>query len=491
MITVAVILASFLQALDTTIANVALPHVQGSVSATPEQISWVLTSYIVAAAIMIPLSGWLADQYGRRKVLLISVAGFTLASALCGVAQSLAQIVCFRLLQGLFGAALIPQSQAVLLDINPPERHGRAMALWGMAVVIGPVVGPVAGGWLTDNYSWRWVFYINVPFGILSLLGLLAFLGESETRRTRFDFFGFVTLSVALCALQVMLDRGQLQDWFDSREIWLETGVMALSLYLFVVHTLTARTPFISPHLFEDRNFTVCNILIFVFGLVLFATLSLVPQLLQDLLLYPVTTTGIVTAPRGVGTLISMILVGRLIGTIDARYLAATGLVLTALSLWMLSGLSPLMDARIIVWSGFIQGIGLGLAYVPLSTVCFATLAPRYRSEGASMFNLLRNLGSSIGISVVQALLTRNTQIMHATLAEHITPFGGVLPGATPYNLGTPGGLAALNATVTRQAEMIAYNDNFKLMLILTLISLPLLLLLSATRGRQTPAAME
>jgi DHA2 family multidrug resistance protein len=491
LITTSVILASFLQALDTTIANVALPHIQGSVSATPEQISWVLTSYIVAAAIMIPLSGWLADRYGRKKILLASAAGFTLASALCGIADSLPQIVLFRLLQGVCGAALVPQSQAVLLDINPPERHARAMTLWVMAVTLAPAVGPVLGGWLTDNYTWRWVFYINVPLGILCVLGLLASMRESERQNMPFDFFGFATLAVAIGALQVMLDRGQLQDWFTSTEICAETALAAVAFYLFMVHTFTARAPFVRPALFTDRNFSCGNVLIFVVGAVMFAALALLPPLLQDILGYPVTITGIVTAPRGLGTLVAMIIVGRLITWVDARLLMAVGISLTAVSLWQMCGFSPLMDERLILWSGFTQGMGMGLTYVPLTTLCFATLAPQFRSEGTSMFNLLRNIGSSIGISAVQALLTRNTQIMHSRLAEHISRYGGHLNLPAPLGTSTPGGLAALNAMVTRQAEMIAYNNDFKLMLVLTLASMPLLLLLSAPpRGAGAPPIM-
>ena len=492
MITVAVILASFLQSLDTTIANVALPHVQGSLAATPEEITWVLTSYIVAAAIMIPLSGWLADRFGRKLVLTTSVVGFTLASALCGVAQSLGQIVLFRLLQGLCGAALVPQSQAILLDINPPERHGRAMAVWGMAVVFGPVIGPVLGGWLTDNYSWRWVFYINVPFGVLSFLGLAAFLGESRGARKRFDFFGFITLSLAIGALQLMLDRGQLLDWFNSREICFEAGVGALAFYLFLVQTFTSPAPFVSPHLFQDRSFAVSNVVIFVFGAVLFATLALLPPLLQELMGYPVTTTGLVTAPRGVGTLLSMIAVGRLIGRVDTRLITGAGIGLIGISMWQMSGFSPQMGAQPVIWSGFVQGIGVGFTYVPLSTVCFATLAPRYRSEGASIFNLLRNIGSSIGISSVQALLVRNTQILHASLADRITPFADRLRPPALYGPSLTHGLAALNTAVTRQAEWIAFLDDFKLMFLLTVACLPLLLLLNTGRpAAGAPVALE
>ena len=488
LITLSVMLASFLQALDQTIANVALPRKGGELSATQEQISWVLTSYIVAAAIMIPLSGWMADRYGRKKVLVLSVVVFTVSSALCGVAQSLGQIVLFRFLQGLAGAALVPQSQAALLDINPPERHARAMAVWVLAVVVGPAVGPVLGGWLTENYSWRWVFFINVPFGILSTLGLSSYLRESATRRATFDFLGFATLSFAIGAFQIMLDRGQLQDWFSSTEICIEAALAAVAFYLFLVHTATVRDTFVSPGLFRDRNFNVGCVAIFTFGVVLFATLALLPPLLQDLLGYPVVTTGWVTAPRGVGTLIATLTVGRLISWVGARPLIGIGIALTAASTWEMCGFSPLMDDRLVVWSGFIQGMGIGLAYVPLTAVCFATLAPQFRSTGTSMFNLLRNIGSSIGISVVQALLTRNTQIMHTRLAEHITLFGGQLHPAAPYNFSTPQGLAALNASVTRQAQMIAYNNDFKLLLILSAAILPLVLLLKPPRRGESSA---
>ena len=488
LITISVILASFLQALDQTIANVALPHIGGELSATQEQISWVLTSYIVAAAIMIPLSGWLADRYGRKRVLVLSVVLFTLSSALCGIAQSLEQIVLFRFLQGLAGAALLPQSQAVLLDINPPERHARATAVWVLAVTVGPAVGPVLGGWLTEDYSWRWVFFINVPFGALSLLGLLSSMRESVTRRETFDFFGFATLSLAIGALQIMLDRGQLRDWFSSTEICVEAALAAVAFYLFMVHTLTARNSFVSPGLFGDRNFNVGCVAIFTFGAVLFATLALLPPLLQGVLGYPVVTTGWVTAPRGVGTLVASLMVGRLMSWIGPRLLIGVGIAVTAFSTWQMCSFSPLMDNRLIAWSGFIQGMGIGLAYVPLTAMCFSTLLPQFRSGGTSMFNLLRNIGSSIGISAVQALLTRNTQIMHARLAEHITLYGGQLRPAPPYSFSTHQGLAALNATVTRQAQMIAYNNDFKLLLILSLAILPSVLLLKRPRSGASSA---
>ncbi len=478
LITASVMLASIMQALDNTIANVALPRIQGSLSATQDQMAWVLTSYIIAAAIMTPLSGWLAGQVGRKRIFLLSIFGFTVASMLCGLAQSLPQIVVARLLQGLCGAALIPMSQAVLLDINPPEHHARAMAIWVMGVTVGPILGPALGGWLTENYNWRWVFYINVPFGILAFLGTVSAMHETVIRKSRFDFFGFIMLSLGIGALQMMLDRGQLKDWFGSPEIWIEATVSASGFYLFVVHMLTTtKQRFVSPELFRDRNFLTGNVFIFVVGVVLYATLALLPPLLQDLLNYPVVTTGLVTAPRGIGTLLAMFLVGRIMGKVDLRLIIGGGFALTALSAWQMAGFDLQMGAGPIVWSGVVQGLGSGFVYVPLAAATFATLAPALRNEGTAFFSLIRNLGSSIGISVVETLLTRNTQIVHATLAEHVTRYNPILRsqlGVSP----TVAAMAGVNAAVTGQAAMVAYIDDFQLMMYLCLAAIPLVLLL-------------
>ena len=486
LITLAVMLASIMQALDNTIANVALPRIQGSLSATQDQMAWVLTSYIVATAIMTPLSGWLAGQIGRKRVFLFSVVGFTVASALCGLAQSLPEIILARLLQGLCGAALIPMSQAVLLDINTPEQHPKAMAIWVMGVTIGPILGPALGGWLTENYEWRWVFYINVPFGILSLLGILAFMPETQLRKSRFDFFGFSALSLAIGALQLMLDRGQLRDWFSSTEIWIEAIVSGISFYLFVVHTITsAKPPFVSPALFKDRNFLAGSAFIFIIGVVLFATLALLPPLLQGPMNYPVVLTGLVTAPRGIGTLVAMFIVSRLMGKVDTRLIIAAGFGITAFSLWQMTGFYLQMDSSLVVWSGFAQGLGTGFVFVPLAAITFATLSPRFRNEGTAVFSLIRNLGSSIGISVVETLLTRNTQVMHSRLAEQITPYGDMLHAQSPAALSTARGLAMLNESVSGQAAMIAYNNDFQLMMVLTLCVIPLIGLLRGGRPRK------
>lgn len=484
LITLSIMLASVMQALDATIAIVALPHMQSSLSSTQDQISWVLTSYIVATAIMMTLSGWLASRFGRRRVFLFSILGFTIASVLCGLAQSLSEAVLARLLQGLSGAALVPMSQAVLLDINPPERHARAMAVWIMGVTLGPIVGPALGGWLTEHYSWRWVYFINVPFGVLSFLGVLAFMPEGKRSTAPLDVFGFVSLIIAVGAFQLLLDRGQSNDWFSDPETWIEATVAGLGFYLFAVHVFTARGPmFIHPAMFKDRNYVTGSVFIFSMGAVLFATLALLPPMLQGLLNYPVVLTGLVTAPRGLGSLIAIVFVGPLMRRVDVRYVIGFGFLMTAVSLWQMSRWYLQIDTWSIVSSGLLQGFGTGFIYMPLAATTFATLLPHLRNEGTALFNLLRNLGSSIGISVVTTVLTRNTQIMHARLAEHITPFGDPLHAQAMEALSPGSSLAGLNATVTRQATMIAYNNDFKLIMILTVCIAPLVFLLRPARS--------
>jgi DHA2 family multidrug resistance protein len=476
LITASVMAASIMQAIDTTIAVIALPHMQGSLSGTQDQMVWVLTSYIVAAAIMTPLAGWLAVRLGRKRVFLASVVGFTIASALCGMAENLTQIVLFRTLQGICGAGLLPLSQAILLDINPKEKHARAMAIWGMGVVLGPIVGPLLGGWLTEDYNWRWVFLVNIPFGILAAIGIIASLPETKPKKSTFDMFGFVTLSVGVGALQLMLDRGELKDWFGSTEIRLEALIAAIGLYLFVTHTATAEHTFISRALFKDRNFVVGNVFIFMIGAVLFATLALMPPMLQGLMGYPVLAAGLVTAPRGIGTWVSMAVVGRLSGRVDARLLIAIGFGLGVISLWQMGALSPQVGSGPLIWSGVIQGFGTGLAYVSLTIVAFVTLPAALRNEGASFFNLMRNIGSSVGISSIQAYVTNSTTMAHARLTETVTPFN---PGADLTQVGTQigstAGLVGLNQQIGTQASWVAYLHAFQLMMILTLVTIPLI----------------
>lgn len=480
LLTVAVMAASIMQSLDGTIANVALPKIQGEISATQDQMGWVLTSYIVASAIMIPLTGWLAGRFGRKPVFLISIAGFTITSALCGMSVTLTQIVLFRLLQGMSGAALVPLSQALLFDINPPENYGKAMAAWGMGATLGPVLGPALGGWLTENYSWHWVFYINLPIGLASFLLLSALMPNTEKQQGGFDFFGFLTLSLGIGALQMMMDRGELKDWFGSAEIVSEAVLAGLGFYLFIVHMLSHERPFISPALFRDRNFITSSIYMFLVGIILFATLSLLPPMLQHNLGYPVQTTGFITAPRGLGSMLSMLLVSRIALKVDVRLVMAAGLGLTAFSLWQMTQFSLYMDSWPVIISGFLQGVGISLTYVPLSTLAFATLAGELRNEGTAFFNLMRNIGSAVGISIVQFLLIRNTQIMHAAITGHIMPYtvNSMAFAAGHADTSSLPGLAALNAMITNQAAMIAYVNDFHLMMIITLAVIPLLLIL-------------
>jgi DHA2 family multidrug resistance protein len=479
-ITVCVILATIMQALDTTIANIALPYIQGSVSASQDQINWVLTAYIVAAAIMIPSTGFLAGRFGRKRIFLVSVAGFTVASMLCGMAQSLVQIVLFRVLQGMFGAALVPLSQAVLLDIYPKERQGSAMALFGIAVMVGPVLGPVLGGWLTENYTWRWVFYINVPIGALTFLGITTFLPETaRNANAKLDWFGFATLSLAIGGLQVLLDRGEQLDWFGSGEILIEATIAVGAFYLFLAHTFTADEPFVKPALFRDRNFAAGMVFIFIVGLTYLASLAILTPFLQGLLNYPIVTAGLVLGPRGIGTMGAMMIVGRLIGRVDTRLLLAIGLGLVAWTFYEMTGWSPDVSQMTIIRNGLIQGAGLGFLFVPLSAVTLATLSPEQRTDGAGLFNLSRNIGSSVGISVVTALLTQNTQINHADIVQHVTAVNRVFenPAITQFwDPTTASGRAALDAMITQQAQTIAYIDDFKLLMIATLVVIPLLM---------------
>jgi DHA2 family multidrug resistance protein len=494
LVTAAVILGMLMQVLDTTIANVALPHMQATLGATRETISWVLTSYIVASAIAIPITGWLADRVGRKKLFVWSVIAFTIASLLCAMAQNLTEMVIFRAVQGVAGAFIVPLAQATLFDINPREKHGQAMALFGAGVMIGPIAGPVLGGWLTDAYNWRWVFLINLPVGALAALLMARCMPAIPKSLRRFDLFGFALLAVALAGLQLMLDRGEQLDWFASWEIRIEAGLAIAGLWMFGVHMLTSPRPIFDRHMFADRNFTTGLLFMAMMGLMLFAGLALLPPLLQTLLGYSVLQSGFLTAPRGVGTLVSMIVVGRLVGRIDARLLILIGIGLMALSLRQMSGFSLDMDTRPVIVSGLVQGLALGLIFVPLNTVAFGTLDPGYRTTAAALFNLSRSIGGSIGISIMTLLLARNLQVSHSDLAAHITQYSlppvspAIVQGAPPV---TDTAIAMLDLEINRQALMIAYIDDFKLMMIVSLLAIPLLLLLRKGRAGAAPPAAE
>src|SRR5258706_7323430 len=489
-------IATLMQALDNTIANVALPHMQGSLGASRDQITWVLTSYVIAAAIMTAPVGWFAARFGRKQFFLFCLVGFTITSMLCGLSQSLPQEVVFRFLQGCFGAALVPLSQAIMLDIYPPEQRGTAMAIWATGVMVGPILGPTLGGWLTDAYNWRWVFFVNLPVGILAMTGLWLFMPKADANNSlRFDWTGFAVLALGIGSMQMMLDRGQDQDWFSSAETWIEVIALVVMSTYFAAHT--AMTPadrsFVDFRLFRNQNFVTGVLFIFIVGLVLYATRALIPTMLETLMNYPVATTGLVTAPSGAGTMITMLIVGRLIGKVDLRLMLFVGFTVNAASLWQMGHYTIELPRGDIIWPGVIQGIGMGLVFVPLSAATFATLSPSMRAQGTALFSLVRNIGSSIGISLVQTMLVRNTVIAHAALTERVTYANSAWHNpaiAGVYDLSTPGGAALLDSTITQQAAMIAYIDDFWLMLFLT-VAVPPLLLLIRPPGREKTADVD
>ncbi|MBW2939746.1 DHA2 family efflux MFS transporter permease subunit [Zhongshania aquimaris] len=483
LVTFGTLAATMMQALDTTIANVALPHMQGSLSASQEQVAWVLTSYIVASAIATTPTGYLANRYGVKRIFLIAIVGFTVASMLCGVASSLGEIVFFRLLQGVFGAALVPLSQTTLLDSYPPEKQGAAMAAWGVGVMIGPILGPALGGWLTEYYSWRWVFYINLPIGIATFFALKSALPDPDVESLRaepMDFSGFLFLSVAIAALQLMLDRGQSLDWFQSTEILIECGIAIAAFYLFITHTLTTDKPFIPPQLFRDRNLVGGLVLIAILGVVLFSTFALLPPFLQRLQGYPVITAGLVMMPRGVGTMIAMQISGYILNRVDARLPIFFGMLLLAIALSWMSTFNLDVGAQEVIYSGLVQGLGLGFIFVPLSAVTFSTLAPKYRGEGTSLFSLLRNVGSSVGIALAFAYQDYGTKMAHSVLVENINPFN---PALIKY-VDSFAGVNSVNAMVSievelqRQSAVIGMLGDFHYMAIGVLCAIPLILLL-------------
>jgi DHA2 family multidrug resistance protein len=494
MVTVCAMSATIMQALDTTIANVALPYMQGSLSASLDQINWVLTSYIVASAIMTAPIGWVSDRFGRKRLFIVCAAGFTVASVLCGLAQSIEEMVGFRLLQGAFGAGLVPLSQALLLDSYSAEERGSAMAIWGIGVMLGPIMGPTLGAWLTDNYSWHWVFFINLPVGIVTVIGLMLFMDETERKpQLRFDWFGFLALAIGIGSLQLLLDRGEQVGWFDSNEIVIEAIISAAGFYFFLAHSLTTRAPFVRFEMFKDRNFVGGCVFMVVIGVVLFGTMALVTPFMQHVIGYPILTAGILLAARGVGTLIAMILVGRLMKWIEARYLVLAGLLLAAVTLYQMVGFTDQTSSREIIVVSIVQGFGLGLVFVPLSTVAFATLPGHLRTEGTAILTLVRNIGSSIGISMVIAQLTDTTVRMHAHLTEYVTPFNNALqmPDASMLNMNTDTGRALMDQLVTQQASIIAYANDFKLLMILTLVTIPLVFFIGSSRAAPNPAQGE
>ena len=487
MVTICAMTATIMQALDTTIANVALPYMQGTLSASQDQINWVLTSYIVAAAIMTAPVGWVANRFGRKRIFIICSGGFTIASVLCGLAQDINQMVLFRLLQGVFGAALVPLSQAVMLDSYALHERAKAMSIWGMGVMMGPIMGPSLGAWLTETYSWHWVFFVNLPFGIFTVLGLLVFMDEArKDSDLRFDWFGFAALAVGIGALQLALDRGEQLGWTESNEIIAEFIISIVGFYYFFAHSLTTSRPFIQFAIFKDKNFIGGCVFMAVMGLVLFSTMALSSPYLQNVIGYPIITAGLLLASRGCGTFVAMMLVGRMMRYIEARTLIISGLSITCLSLFYMTGWTDQTGVTEIVTISIVQGFGFGLVFVPLSTVAFLTLPNHLRTDGTSMLTLMRNVASSIGISLVIAQLTEGSRRTYAILSEHVSPFNHAMqmPDVRGMiDMTTDKGRAMMDVMVNLQAQIIAFSHDYQMVMLFTLCAIPLAIMIGSTKA--------
>ncbi len=474
LLTATVVTAVFMVALDGTIANVALPHIQGSVSASQDQIVWVLTSYLVACAIATPLTGWLTRRFGEKLVYLCATAGFVISSVFCGLAQGLMELVAFRLVQGACGCLLIPLSQTTLLRIYPRNRYGWAMGVFSVGSLMGPILGPAIGGYLTENFSWRWVFWSICRSGFWSTSECWRFWSRQERAQAGFDYCGFIALAVSLGALQLMVDRGQLNAWFESLETWIEAGLVVLGGYCFLALNVTSRQPFLNLGAFREIGFTVATIYNMLMGASLMSVLALMPPMLDGLFGYPAWLTGVVTMPRGLGTIITTLLFAGISVRIGLRLTVFIGWAMIALAQWWMSHFVLDMSPAPVVVSGFLQGLGTGMVFSNLATAAFTALPAKYQTDGASIYNLARNVGSSVGISLMSALQVNNSTRVHSSLVSTMQP--GAQPGM--YDLVNPDGIQMVDTAIHRAASMAAYATDFKLMSILCFATLPMLVLM-------------
>ncbi len=497
LITVAVMAATVMQVIDTTIVNVAIPHMQGQLGANRDEISWVLTSYLVSSGIFMPLTGFFADKFGQKRYLLLSIAGFIISSALCGLSQNLNEIILFRLSQGAFGAALAPLSQAIMVKTYPLEERGKAMAIWGLGIMVGPILGPTLGGYLTQAFSWRWTFFINVPVGLFALALGWRVVPDSEKRERRLDWTGFIFLAIAIASLQYILDRGNQLGWFSSRIIVAMTVISLLGFLAYIDHSIRkGENALFRMRIFRDRNFTTASIVMATMGLGMFGAALMQPEMLEGLLNYPALTAGLVMAPRGIASMISMFAVGRLIGKVDARLLIAVGAALAATGSWMMTWYSLNIDFFWVILPIVIQGLGMGLIFVPIATLAYATLPPQDSAEAAGMFSLFRTIGSSIGISLVTMVLTQHTQIAWNQLGGHINVFNPALYsylqhiGLNLHEAVTP---AVLAHVLYQQANMVAFNDSFMFITWSFIVIFPLLLLMrrAGLKNHKPPAPVQ
>jgi DHA2 family multidrug resistance protein len=504
LIAFSVMLATFMEVLDTSVANVALPHIAGGLSATPEEATWVLTSYLVSNAIILPTAAWLGAIFGRKRFLLTCIMLFTLASAGCGAAPSLALLVLMRVLQGVGGGALQPIAQAVLLESFPPARRGVAMAAYGVGVVVAPILGPTLGGWITENYSWRWIFYINLPVGLLAILMVGTFIEDPPYIRrsgwSRIDYFGFGLMAIGLATLQVMLDRGQEDDWFSA--VWVRwfAAIAAVSLIAFIIRELRTKDPIVDLRILRNRNFAVGTLLIAILGMVLYSMVAMLPLFLQILMGYSALLSGLAITPRGLGALVMNVIAGRLIGILDGRVLIAAGFALVGWSGFIFSQMNLEIAMSNVVWANVLNGIGTAMIFVSLATTTMGTLRNEQMGNATGIFNLMRNIGGSIGIAGMATFLDRWAQSHQAILVSHLTPYdpayqqwlntaqsglktqvGGVAAG--------PKALGLLYNVLGQQARLLAYMDNFWVISCLSLLAVPLVLLFKKTGARSAQPA--
>lgn len=504
-IALAVMSATFMEVLDTTVVNVSLRHISGSLSVTPDEATWALTSYLVANAIILPMTGWLANQFGRKRLLMASVLGFTIASFFCGFAPTLPFLIVFRVIQGATGGGLQPLSQAILMEVFPPQQRGKAMAFWAIGIVVAPMLGPVLGGWLTDNYSWRWVFYINIPIGVIALLMIRSFVFDPayiKRRAGSIDFWGMGLLAVGIGALQIMLDKGQQEDWFESRFIVVLAVVTVLGIGGLIWRELTTEHPIVDLRVFRIRTYAAGVFLMTVLGFVLYGSTVLLPLLMQTLLGYPALAAGITTMPRGLASFLAMPIVGALIGKVEPRKLLAAGVLLTALGLYQFSHLNASAGFWDFFWPMILQGGSMGLLFVPLTTITNDPIPKEEMGNATSIFSLMRNIGASVGIASVTTMLARQQQVHTRSLGEHVTAYSpestllfarlreGFMQRGADLATATQQAYAALFGMVQQQAAMMAYNDVFKMMAWLALFMLPLILIMRRPRHAQGGAAM-
>lgn len=492
-VTITVMLPTIMEIVDTSVANVALPHMQGSLNAGTDEITWVLTSYLVSNAVVLPMTGWLSRLFGRKRFLITCITLFTFASLLCGAAPNLATLIFFRILQGAAGGALIPSSQAILLETFPPHERGMANAIFGVGAMFGPIIGPALGGWITDNLNWRWIFYINIPLGIIAVIMAAYFIFDPPyLRRARvaIDWWGLGLLTVGLGALQIVLDKGQQDDWFNSSFILASTAISVLALLALVYVELKHEHPIINLRLFKDVSFSAGNFVMFMLGFGLYSSIVLIPLFLQTLMGYDATLAGMVLAPGGAATLITMPFVGVMLSKYDGRKVILAGLIISAWSMFLMRGFTLEASYWDFVWPRVILGVGLAMLFVPLSTLTLGSIPKEEMGNAAGLYNLLRNVGGSVGIAVAATMLSRQTQFFQNTLVDSVTPYSPVaqqklellkqgfmlrgLDGATAHKAS----LAAIYGMVQREAGMLAYNHIFWIVGLTFLGVVPFLLLL-------------